>query len=109
MGVLCHNEYYKGFTYEIGDEVKYRHNNVIYTLRCEKEPSVEPEVGDYWTEVEERLLTQAWEPKRSYQEGDFVTMDGNTFSANNCRTLTHLATLDGTCLARNGKFSWQVL
>lgn len=83
------DQYYKEATYEIGDQVKYRHNNVIYTLRCEREPSVEPQVGDYWTEVEdERLLTQAWDPKRSYVQGDFVTMNDITFECTNtCKNI----------------------
>ena len=96
-----HNEYYEGTRYDIGDQVKYRHNNVIYTLQCETEPSVEPELGDYWTEVEERLLTQAWEPKRSYQEGDFVTMDDKTYKCtNSCSNVNPARNTGWSCVSQ---------
>lgn len=72
------DEYYAGNSYQVGDIVKYRFNNVVYTLRCDREPSVEPELGDYWV-VADDTLADAWDSKRSYVAGDFVVVDDTTF------------------------------
>lgn len=84
------DEYYAGKRYQVGDVVKYRSNNVVYTLRCDREPSVEPELGDYWV-VADNTLADAWDSKRNYVAGEFVVVQNTTFECkNDCKNVDPL-------------------
>ncbi len=94
------DEYYAGNSYDIGDIVTYRCNNVVYTLRCDREPSVEPEVGNYW-QVADDQLTQPWDAKHSYATGDFVCVDDTTFECmNNCKNINPWRNTAWECISQ---------
>ena len=70
------NEYFNQHSYAIGDIVRYRYRNVIYTLECDRQPSVEPILGNYWEECEVDTDDIAeWDAEKEYEEGDIVEMD----------------------------------
>ena len=84
------DEFCKDIDYVAGETVKYRYNNVIYTLQCEIEPSVEPQLGDYWkvTEDEASLGAGRWEEQRRYEEGEYASMNNLRFICwNACKNI----------------------
>jgi hypothetical protein len=73
------DEYQEQKNYDVGDVVKFRYENIIWTLRCARQPSVDPLPGNFWQEVEERLLSEPWDPKRRYRKDEIVQHGGLHF------------------------------
>ena len=92
------DEYQEQKNYDVGDVVKFRYENIIWTLRCARQPSVDPLPGNFWQEVEERLLSEPWDPKRRYRKDEIVQHGGLHFECqSDCSSVDPLRNTAWAC------------
>ena len=76
------NEYDPEMEYCEDSIVRYRENEVVYTMKCKRYTALDPLPGNFWSPVEAEINTDEWSANVNYSEGDVVQKNDKHFIAN---------------------------